>query len=49
MKTKKSSFCGNRFNFGRYKGKTIQEVFEIDPDYIGWAKLMGLITITSGG
>ena len=26
----------NAINFGKYKGRTAQEVFEEDPDYIKW-------------
>ncbi len=28
----------NQINFGKYKGKTFEEVFGIDPDYIRWMR-----------
>lgn len=27
----------NNFPFGKYKGKSVQEIFELDPQYIWWA------------
>jgi hypothetical protein len=28
----------NQINFGKYKGKTFEEVYGIDPDYIRWMR-----------
>lgn len=28
----------NQINFGKYKGKTFEDVFAIDPDYIRWMR-----------
>lgn len=28
----------NQINFGKYKGKTFEEVYAIDPDYIRWMR-----------
>lgn len=32
-------------NFGKYKGKNLEDILEIDPSYIAWASSVGAIEI----